>query len=99
MRRYMWCLLGAIGMLVITGMVMLYASTAYAYEAAEFDRSTQDLSGEIASLESVYKEQTAYFNQESFSNTKMVRYSPRGETVRYARVGGSVYSMLSSSSL
>lgn len=59
MRRYVWCLLGVIGVLCVVGMLMLYTSTAYAYEAAKLDQSSEDLSGEIASLESVYNDKIA----------------------------------------
>ena len=99
MRRYMWCLLGAIGVLCVVGMSMLYVSTSYAYQSAKLDEESKALSEEIATLESAYKEQTASFSDTEFASTRMTRYSPGGEHVRYARVGGSVYSMLSLSNL
>jgi hypothetical protein len=95
MRRYVWCLLGVIGVLCVVGMLMLYTSTAYAYEAAKLDQSSEDLSGEIASLESVYKDKTANFISQGAHRANMVRYSPGSREVRYAQVGGAVYSMLS----
>ena len=100
MRRYVLCLLGAIVLLCALGMSLLYSSTAYAYQTGKLDEDSQKLAGEIAQLESTYKKDTMAFEKsEGIRGNRMVSYSPAGEEVRYARVGGSVYSMLSRGTL
>ncbi|MFW0871083.1 MAG: hypothetical protein ACKKL4_01345 [Patescibacteria group bacterium] len=99
MYTYIWYLSFIAVALFIVVMFMLHNSTAYAYQIGELNQKSKYISEEIASLESAYKNQTAHLDNQEFDMGQMVRYSPAEKTVRYAQVGGSVYSMLTHSSL
>lgn len=82
--------------LLVWSLVMSYQSSVIVYEINDTENENEVLSGQIAAYETQYHAMTQQYvqNENGGITDTAVAYSTRDDNVRYAQVGGAVYSML-----
>lgn len=93
---YVSLLAFAIVGLFVWSLVMSYQSSVIVYGINDTETTNALIAEQIAAYETDYHQITQdYVNSEGDAiNRSVVAYSTRDENVRFAQVGGSVYSML-----
>lgn len=101
MQRHVILLLLCTAVLFMWGLSMTFASSQVVHQIGAMEQKNQELAERVTVYESQYHEQTqeVIAQKDVVSHYNMVAYSLRDERVRYAQVGGSVYSMLRPSDL
>lgn len=93
---YVSLLVFGIVSLFVWSLVMSYQSSVIVYEINDTEEANAAISEEIAQYETEYHVATQEYveNEDVLASETLVAYSTRDSNVRYAQVGGSVYSML-----
>ena len=101
MTRYVVLLLTSIFIVFVWGLSVVYSSSSMVYEVSALEKENMRISRLVAEEESAYFSKTRMQNagDVSYGEMNMVAFSTRDEHVRYAAVGGSVYSLVSQSDL
>jgi|GEM_PF-7064950 len=81
---------------VLCGIVSLFQTSSIAYELRQGEKHITEMNQQIAELESAYYEETKNISVSS-AQFAMQEYSPASENLRYARVGGATYTLLTQS--
>ncbi len=78
---------------VVVGIFHLFNASVIAYQLGQNEQTISEMNQKIAQLESAYYEETKNITAES-AKFAVQQYSPASENLRYARVGGATYSLL-----
>lgn len=75
------------------GVSHVTSSSRVAYELGSTEKEISQLQYEIALMENQYHTVASVYDVQS-SQSELVAFTPASQQLRYARVGGSVYSLL-----
>lgn len=98
-NRYVILLLLGITGTFFWGLTVVSTSAGIVHQVKSIEQENRDLSLALTQAESQYHQETQMNYSEEAQYENMVSYSVRDENVRYAQVGGSVYSVLSRNDL
>lgn len=75
------------------GVFNLFSTSSIAYQVSQYERYVSEMNQDIAELESSYYEDTQNLTIAD-ARVSVEEYSPASGNLRYARVGGTTYSLL-----
>ena len=78
------------------GMISLFSTSSVAYQVSQYESQIAQMNQDIAELESSYYIDTQNLTIADATVT-VEEYSPASGSLRYARVGGATYSLLTQS--